>query len=208
MDSCAVATHLSEKGEALPLRGEELNRAGIACPGSAKQHRWYAVHTFPRHEKRIREHMGDRDVDCFLPVYQTVRRWRNGCDSHVEAALFPGYLFVRINPENRVRVLEVPGVLSIVGAGREPSPLPDSEIEALREGLQHYTYEPHAYLAVGQRVQIKAGPLAGWTGILVRKNGGLRVVLALDQIMQGVAVEVSANDIEITASILPCTGLS
>jgi transcription antitermination factor NusG len=208
MDSGAVATHLSEKGEALSFRREESSGAGITHPASVQQHRWYAVHTFPRHEKRIREHMGDRDVDCFLPVYRMVRRWRNGCEAQVELALFPGYLFARINPENRVRVLEVPGVLAIVGAGREPSPLPDSEIEALREGLRHYNYEPHAYLAVGQRVQIKAGPLAGWTGILVRKNGGLRVVLALDQIMQGVAVEVNANDIEITASVVPRAGLS
>ncbi len=203
MNSSEAITHLSENGEALFLRGEISGETGAMHRPAEQQIHWYAVRTLPRHEKSIREHLGHRDVNCFLPVYRSVRRWRNGCDAQVELPLFPGYLFVRIDLGNRVQVLEVPGVISLVGAGRQPLPLPDSEIMSLRDGLQLHKCEPHAYLAVGQRVRIKAGPLVDWTGIVVRKNGSLRVVLALDQIMQGVAVTLDERDIEIAAPSMP-----
>ena len=161
---------------------------------------WYAVQTAPRHEKCVRDRLNYNGTNCFLPVYKKVQRWKNGCAPELELPLFPGYLFVQIDLIHRVRVLELPGVVSLVGAGRRPSPLLDSEIDALRNGLQPDKCEPHSYLAIGQRVRITAGPLANWTGILERKNKGFRVVLVLDQIMQGVAVEVDANDIEILAA--------
>lgn len=198
MNTPEATSHLSETGEALFSTGERSIETGVTS--LAEQVQWFAVKTLPRHEKTIRQHLEYRDITCFLPVYRSIRRWRNGCSPQIELPLFPGYLFVRIDLGNRIQVLEVPGVVSVVGAGRHPLPLPDSEIAALREGLHLHRCEPHAYLTVGQRVRINAGPLVGWTGILVRKNGGLRVVVVLDQIMQGVAVEVGATDIEIVAS--------
>lgn len=101
-----------------------------------------------------------------------------------------------MNPRERVRILEVPGVLSLVGFGRTLAPLPDFEIEALRAGLGRRKIEPHPYLVIGERVRIKAGPMAGMEGVLIRKKNNFRVVLALDVIMQCVAVEVDAADLE------------
>jgi transcription antitermination factor NusG len=92
----------------------------------------------------------------------------------------------------------MPGVLSIVGSAREPWPLPDFEIEALRSGLLERNVEPHPYLVVGERVRIKTGVMAGVEGILVRKKNDFRVVLSLNTIMQSVAVEVDADDVEPT----------
>jgi len=97
-------------------------------------------------------------------------------------------------------VLGTPGVLSIVGSPKEPWPLPDFEIDALRSGLLERRIEPHPYLIVGERVRIKAGAMAGVEGVLVRKKNDLRVVLSLDTIMRSVAVEVDANDIEPSGS--------
>jgi transcription antitermination factor NusG len=95
-----------------------------------------------------------------------------------------------------VRVLEVPGVLSLVGFGRTLAPLSDCEIEALRSCIGQRKIEPHPYLVIGERVRIKAGPMTGMEGVLVRKKSNFRVVLALDVIMQCVAVEVDAADLE------------
>jgi transcription antitermination factor NusG len=103
---------------------------------------------------------------------------------------------VQIDPRERVRVLEVPGVLSLVGFGKNLAALPDFEIESLRSALGHRRIEPHPYLVVGERVRIKCGPLNGIEGVLVRKKNNFRVVLALDAIMQCVAVEVDAEDVE------------
>jgi transcription antitermination factor NusG len=158
--------------------------------------RWFALYTTPRHEKHVSEMLAQRQIEAFLPLYRTTRRWKKSRPVILELPLFPTYVFVRIARETRGAVLSMPGALSIVGSGREPWPLPDLEIEAIRVGLQMRKIEPHPYLAVGERVRIKAGVMTGVEGILVRKKNDLRVVLSLDAIMRSVAVEVDADDIE------------
>lgn len=157
---------------------------------------WFAAYTNSHHEKRVALYLTERRIESFLPMYSTRRRWRNRCEANLELPLFANYVFVRIDPRERVRVLEVPGVLSLVGFGRTLAPLPDFEIEALRTGLRLRKIAPHPYLVIGDRVRIKAGPMTGMEGVLVRKKNNLRVVLALDVIMQSMAVEVDADDLE------------
>ncbi len=157
---------------------------------------WYAVQTSPRHEKRVREHLGHRRVECFLPLFRTLHRWRNGCKVEVELPLFPGYLFVNIARTERVRVLDVPGVLSFVGPKSEPAHLSDVEIETLRSGLHLQKFEPYHGLAIGQKVRIHAGALQGLEGVLVRNTNRLRVVITVDLIQQSVAVELDADAVE------------
>lgn len=157
---------------------------------------WFAAYTNSHHEKRVASHFRWRQIESFLPLYATLHRWKNRCEMNLDLPLFPNYVFVRIDPRERVRVLEVPGVLSLVGFGRTLAPLPDFEIEALRSGLGQRKMEPHPYLVIGERVRIKAGPMTGMEGVLIRKNNNFRVVLALDAIMQSVAVEVDADDLE------------
>jgi len=165
---------------------------------------WYAVYTGSRHEKRVQEHFRSRQMESFLPLYRMVNRWKNGCLANVEFPLFPNYLFVQMARHERVRVLEVPGVIAIVGKGREPAPLQECEINALRLNLQTQRFEPHSYLAVGEKVRVRSGPLAGLQGVLVRKSNGLRFVLSLDLIQQSVAVDIAAQDLEpIAPNYLP-----
>lgn len=157
---------------------------------------WFAAYTNSHHEKRVALHFAERQIEAFLPLYATRHRWKNRCEMNLELPLFPNYVFVRIDPRKRVCVLEVPGVVSVVGFGRALAPLPDFEIEALRSGLRQRKIEPHPYLAIGERVRIKCGPMTGMEGVLVRKKNNFRVVLALDVIMRCVAVEVDADDLE------------
>jgi transcription termination/antitermination protein NusG len=157
---------------------------------------WFAAYTNSHHEKRVASHFAERQIEAFLPLYATRHRWKNRCEMNLELPLFPNYVFVHIDPGERVRVLEVPGVQSLVGFGRTLAPLPHFEIEALRSGLGQRKIEPHPYLVIGERVRIKAGPMTGMEGVLVRKKNNFRVVLALDVIMQSVAVEVDADDLE------------
>lgn len=161
---------------------------------------WFAAYTSSHHEKRVASHFAEREIESFLPLYSTRRRWKNRCEMNLELPLFPNYVFVHIDPRERVRVLEVPGVQSLVGFGRTPAPLPHFEIEALRAGLGQRGIEPHPYLVIGERVRIKAGPMTGLEGVLIRKKNNFRVVLALDVIMRSVAVEVDADDLEPAAN--------
>jgi transcription antitermination factor NusG len=157
---------------------------------------WFPVYVVSRHEKRVAEHFTVRQVEHFLPLYSKPCRWKDGSRIDLQLPLFPNYLFVKITHETRVRALEIPGVVSLVGYGRHASPVPDSYIGFLRDGLRLHRIEPHPYLAVGARVRIKAGPMAGLEGVLVRKKSDFRVVLTLDMIMKSVAVEVDQSDLE------------
>lgn len=160
------------------------------------QARWYAAYTCARHEKHVSKQLEDRHIDCFLPLYRSVRRWKDRC-KELELPLFPGYVFVRTGPEHRLHVLQIPSVVRFVSFNGHPAALDDREIEGLRNGLVNgVQVEPHPYLRVGDRVRVKHGPLAGAEGILVRKKDSFRIVLSLDLLMRSVAAEVQAADLE------------
>lgn len=156
---------------------------------------WYAAHTHSNHEKRVAEQLEGRGVEHFLPLYDAVHQWKDR-RVRLRLPLFPGYVFVRLSLAQRLRVLQVPGVARLVGFGNLPAPLADTEIDALRNGLQgQIKMQPHPYLCEGQRLRIMRGPLAGMDGILLRRKGQLRLVLSLDLIMRSAIVDVDAADI-------------
>jgi transcription antitermination factor NusG len=163
--------------------------------------KWFAVYTISRHEKRVAQHLTQREIEYYLPLYRSQRKWSDGSRVTLELPLFPGYLFVRIKKTERVRVLDVPGALAVVGGtGREPVALPDDAIDALRTGLHLRRAEPHPLLTVGQRARIRSGALAGMEGVVVRMKNSLRVVLTLEHIQRSIAVEVGSDDLEPMAS--------
>ena len=156
---------------------------------------WYAGYTSSRHEKKVAQQLRQRNIEHFLPLYETVRRWNNG-RHRVQQPLFPGYVFVRIALQERLRVLQIPGFVRLVGFGGLPFPLPETEIDAMREALiAGVVAEPYPYLTTGSRVEILSGPLQGVRGILLRRHGKCRVVLSIDLIMRSVVVEVEASNI-------------
>jgi transcription antitermination factor NusG len=119
---------------------------------------WYAAYTSANHEKRVAEQFSGRAVEHFLPLYPSVRRWK---DRQVQLSLplFPGYVFVRIALCDRLQVLEIPSVARLVGFSGTPTALPDVEIETLKAGLAGGVLAiPHPYLKIGRRVRIIAGP--------------------------------------------------
>jgi transcription antitermination factor NusG len=178
------------------LQQTSITNPGAAFPTVDSLPCWFAVYTTPRHEKHVSEMLAERQIESFLPLYRTNRQWKKSRPVVLELPLFPTYVFTRIGRQARGSVLSVPGVLSIVGSSREPWALPDREIEALRSGVLERKIEPHPYLVVGERVRIKAGVMVGIEGVLVRKKNEFRVVLSLEMIMQSVAVEVDADDVE------------
>jgi transcription antitermination factor NusG len=171
---------------------------------------WFAVFTMPRHEKRVDSHLRLRAIENFLPLYRKRRQWKDGSKGLLELPLFPNYIFVRIGYGERVPVLRVPGVISIVGAGPRSSPVADSYIHALREALRCRKLEPYPHLAVGTPVRIRSGVMAGMQGVLLRQKNDLRVVITLEMIMKSATVEVEAEDIEPVGPlpVVSATGLT
>jgi transcription antitermination factor NusG len=165
-------------------------------PAEYLEPRWYAAYTSANHEKSVALQLVERSVEHFLPLYESLRRWKDR-RMKLQMPLFPGYVFVRLALRDRLQVLQVPGVARLVGFNGVPCALRDSEIEAMQTCLGRKAYlEPYPYVQVGRRVRVKCGPLAGLEGIVVRKKNRVRFVISLDLIQRSVAVEVEAGDVE------------
>lgn len=178
------------------VRGAACASAWPGVPEEYGEVRWYAVYTSANHEKSVAKQLVARDVEHFLPTYDSSRRWK---DRRVvlQMPLFSGYVFVRLALRDRLMVLEVPGVARLVGFNGVPTPLPDAEIEALKASLEDgVRAEPYPYLTTGRRVRVKSGPLTGMKGILIRKKNGTRLVISVELILRSVAVEVDGIELQ------------
>jgi transcription antitermination factor NusG len=171
--------------------------------GNQPEPRWVAVYTVTRHEKAVARQLEERRIETFLPLYRSLHRWKDR-KKEVELPLFPSYVFVKIAARNKLPVLQVPGVVSIVTFNGEMAALPEQDISALRNGLDHQVCaEPCPYLKVGKRVRVVRGPMAGAEGILSRKKDKYRFVISVDVLMRSVALEVDASDLELVHSPPP-----
>jgi transcriptional antiterminator NusG len=160
---------------------------------------WYAIHTKPRHEKRIAAQLAEKRVCTFLPTLQQVHRWSDR-RSKVEVPLFSCYAFVRIaqKAEERLRVLQNSGVLGFVGNERQGTPIPDEQIESLRKAIcENVPCLPHHFINVGRRVRIRGGSLDGIEGILVGKESDQTLVVSVELLQRSVSIRVEGYDIEL-----------
>lgn len=157
---------------------------------------WYAVSVHPRHEKQIAQMCQARGVDYLLPLYSSLRRWKDR-RKRLDMVLFPGYIFVNLALSERLRVLVLPGVARFVSFRGQPSVVPEHEIKALGLGTASgLSLQPHPYLQEGRFVRVRNGPMAGVEGILVRRKDRFRVVISINLIKRSVAAEVDVGDIE------------
>jgi len=158
---------------------------------------WYALYTRSRFEKKLMSEFYDRRIEVFLPMREILSRWKDR-KKRIWVPLFPGYIFINHvdTPENRYRVLNVPGAVRFVSFEGLPAPISEDQISAIRTFLESkISVDPYPYVKVGRRVEIIAGPLKGIQGILVQKKGRFRFVLRVDLIRQAVAVEIDAADV-------------
>jgi len=177
---------------------QSMNVSGSWTKGP-KEANWYALYTAPRHEKSVADQIRKRDVPCFLPLYRSVRQWK---DRRKELALvlFPGYVFVQIDLRERFQILQLPGAVRLVAFNGQPVALPEDEIESLRNRLSGTRgLEPHPYLSVGHRVRVKSGALQGLEGIIQRNKDRCRIIFSVQLIVRSVAVEVDESDVEFLA---------
>jgi len=157
---------------------------------------WYAAYTSANHEKRVAEQLSQRRVECFLPLYESVRRWKDR-RVKLKMPLFPGYVFVRIALIDRLCVQQVRGVARLVGFGGMPAALPDEEMRLLQTSLERgVRAKPHPFLTVGMRVRVKGGPMVGLQGILKRRKSKARLIVSIELIQSSMAVEVDESDLE------------
>jgi transcription antitermination factor NusG len=171
----------------LPQRFESLVRE------HSEARHWFAVRVRSNQERIAIAHLRERGYEQFAPSYKSERRWSDRT-KQIDQWLFPGYVFCRFDPGDRLAVLTAPGVVDLVGFGRAPEPIPDQEIERVRRMVESgLLVTPYPFLNVGQAVLIERGPLTGLEGILVELKGRRRLVVSINLLQRSVSAEVDRH---------------
>ena len=180
--AAALLSHVAEAGGLTP-----------AFPGPE---RWYAVYTRSNCEFKVSKQLSTRGIEEFLPVYRSRRHWSDRT-RELDLPLFAGYVFCRFNPRHTVPVLSTPGVVRVIGSGRTPIPVTDSEINAIRaictSGVRA---QPWPYLEIGRKVVLVNGPLTGLEGIVVELKNEFRLVVSVSLLQRSVAAEIEREWIQ------------
>lgn len=156
---------------------------------------WFAVRVRSNHERIAAVHLEERGYQEFAPSILVERRWSDR-KKEVEQFLFPGYVFCRFDPQQRLPILTAPGVVGVVGFGKIPTPIPEHEIERIRRMVQSgLLVTPWPFLELGQTVVIERGPLAGVEGILEEVKGKCRLIVSINLLQRSVAAEVDRHSV-------------
>jgi transcription antitermination factor NusG len=151
---------------------------------------WYGIRTKHNHESAAASALELKGYEPYLPLYRCRRRWS---DRVIESRVphFPGYVFCRFDATRRLPILTTPGVISIVGFGKGPTPISESEIEAIQTVLRSgFPAEPCPFLHEGQCIRVNKGPLEGLEGLLLKKKSEWRMVVSITMLQRSVSVEI------------------
>ena len=155
---------------------------------------WYVLHVKPRTEKKVDDFLSCLRVLHYLPLVRKVSKvQRRRVVRHLP--VFPGYVFARLFPEERFRVLETKQIVRTIEVDN-----PRRMIHQLRQ-VEHAsrlstdmrvveTFEP------GERVKVVSGPLRGLEGHVQRKGGAATLILTVDILGRALEAAVSPTDLQ------------
>jgi transcription antitermination factor NusG len=168
----------------------------FSADGAPRPELWFAIRVKSQYEKITSVVLHDKGYEEFAPMYHSRRYWSDRV-KELDLPLFPGYIFCRFDPLHRLPVLTSPGVVSIIGVGKNPEPVNDDEIARIRaivsSGALAY---PWPFLLAGQKIAVTRGPLCGVEGFLVSSDNQRRLVVSIELLQRSVAVEIDRDCIQ------------
>jgi transcription antitermination factor NusG len=168
----------------------------IAIHGDESSGPWCALYVRHQHEKTVAQILTNKGIETLLPLYRSQRQWKDRV-KQLWLPLFPCYLFLQTKCAHRLEVLTTPGVHGLVGIAGRATPIPQAEIDAVRQVIKKgVCVEPHDYLRCGDWVRVKSGPLQGIEGVMVRRKNQTRLVISVELLQKSAAVEVDVSMVE------------
>jgi transcription antitermination factor NusG len=156
---------------------------------------WFALYVRTRRERAVDEILSAKGYETFVPMMKEHRVYERKT-VQVEVPCFPGYVFCKFNPFDRLAVVTTPFVYKLLGSGQVSDAISEIEIAAIRTMVQSPArLERHADLAVGDGVYIISGPLTGLEGVLLRSGGSRRVAVSVGMLRRSISAEVAPEDI-------------
>ena len=159
---------------------------------------WFVVQTQPHGEVKAKRHLTNQGFVPYLPVYR--RRVRHARRNElVLRPLFPGYLFVQLDPElHRWRSINgTVGVQRILTDGDTPRQVPERIIEEIvrREDEEGAVKLAPPTFAPGQAVRLTDGPFADVSALFEEARDDNRVILLLSLLGRKVRVQASVDEV-------------
>jgi len=168
----------------------------FTAPVATDAPRWYAVYTYPRHEKAVAEQLEAKRVEAFLPIFESRSRWKDR-NVKISRPLFPGYVFTRITMGDRGKIVSIPSVVRILSFNGRPAEISDQEIENVRLCVgRGATLEAHPIPKIGERVRVCSGVFEGVEGIVLDRKNKCKVIISISLIYQAVALEIDSKHLE------------
>lgn len=178
------------------MHGLVVENTSDECSQLTGDEQWYAAYTRPQHERSVADQAAKKGLEVLLPLAPVRRNWKKRV-VHLPTPLFPGYVFVRMHLEDRLKVLSIPSAVRLVSFNGKAAAISSAEIDAIRMCITNGTdVQSHAFLGVGREVRIKSGALQGIKGIVVEQNSTTKLVVSIRLLQLALAVTVDAADLE------------
>ena len=161
--------------------------------------RWYAIQTYSGHENKVKkliehkiaeekgEALDEKGIQEAIVPTQDVVEIKNGKRVTVTKRLYPGYVLVKMKANQRTThiINNIQGVIKFVGAGNEPQPLRDEEVNkilGLAPAEEELEPKEEIPFRVGQVVEVTEGPFTDFTGTvqeIYHDKGKVKVEVSL-----------------------------
>lgn len=163
---------------------------------------WHALYVRQKYERTISAKLDELGVENLLPLTKVLRVYKSQ-KRRVIVPMFPGYIFIKVQPGKRHHVTNLNGVYGFVKLGHEFQKVQDREIENIRillENMDNYRdMRPEEYITRGSLIDVKEGPLCGMRG-LVTGNKGNRILVSLDSIRTAISISVPQHQVELMST--------
>lgn len=165
---------------------------------------WYLLYTMRRHEKKVADTLLEREIECYLPMTKSLRKWRNR-DQIVETPLFPSYVFVFLKQVNDYYTgLATDGVVYFVRFGKEIAKVSEAIVSNLRQvvsGTDEVEVSCDSFTK-GMVMYITEGPLSGMACEVVEYRNKRKIIVRIDLLNRCLLADVPAHHLTMSNSVM------
>lgn len=160
---------------------------------------WYAIYTKPNAEKKILTYLEEQEIECYLPLKKSLRKWSDR-KKWIEEPFFRCYIFVKVSHVEFFKVLEIPGTVKYVSFGKQPQTIPDNQIQSIKilvEQEEREIFLSHETIEKGKNAEVLFGPFKGMQGEVVQIQGNSRIVLRIDALGCNLYANIMKDEIKV-----------
>ncbi len=160
-------------------------------------YQWYAIYTKANNEKKIFSKLQEENIECYLPLKKTLRKWSDR-KKWIEEPLFKSYIFIKVSHIEFFNILSIPGVIYYVSFAGKPQAIPDHLIENIRKMVAQEEKEVlvnYNNIRKGTDCEVLVGPMKGLKGEIVRVCGQYRLLIRL--VSMGISLHVNISKDEV-----------